>query len=263
LENYAFQLEDNGFKMWNQLKSLSKDELKEKGEMSNEDATVCHAVLSANAERPDLLRKFQIPEFRDIIAFFQARFPQAKISQARSFALTLTDELGVSDFSCHQISSYLTDAKGPAEAIALLEDGLPSLEKAEAARKRPDAPPPAKPPTCWVYRWLKTKDLEAHAMPLMGQGLETREDVLGAPLDHEKLEKIGIQKIGDRCKVLKAIEDERSSPSDVPAEPKPDEKADESEKKASEKTEGAEKDHDQERKDEKAGKEKKSSKKAK
>merc|ERR1711904_614116 len=129
--------------MWNQLKSLSKDELKEKGEMSNEDATVCHAVLSANAERPDLLRKFQIPEFRDIIAFFQARFPEAKVSQARRFALALTDELGVSDFSCHQINTYLTDAKGPAEAIALLEDGLPSLPKADAARKRPDPPPPS------------------------------------------------------------------------------------------------------------------------
>merc|ERR1712070_597790 len=76
LEQYAFQLEDNGYQMWNELKALSVDELKEKGEMSKEDATICHAVLSAKEDRPDLLRKFQIPEFRDIIAFFQARFPE-------------------------------------------------------------------------------------------------------------------------------------------------------------------------------------------
>jgi len=211
LEQYAFQLEDNGYQMWNELKALGLDELKEKGEMSKEDATICHAVLSAKEDRPDLLRKFQIPEFRDIIAFFQARFPEAKASQARSFAQSLTDELGVSDFSCHQINAYLANAKGPVEAIARLEEGLPSLKKAQAARKRPDASPPAAPPTCWVYTWLKSKDLEAHAPPLMGQGLETREDILDAPLDHEALTKIGIQKIGDRCKLLRYIEAERAA----------------------------------------------------
>lgn len=221
LETYAFGLEDNGYKMWNELKALSKDELKEKGDMSAEDATVCHAMCSNNADRPDLLRKFQLPEFRDIMSFFQARFPEAKLSDARQFALQLTDELGVADNSCYQIQTYLREAKGPMEALAQLGAGLPDLKNAEAARKRPEAPPPKGEPTCWVYTWLKSKELLDHSGAFLGQALEAREDVLDAPLDHKALQEMGIQRIGDRCKILRCIEEERSAPSSQPEQKKP------------------------------------------
>merc|ERR1711924_65276 len=47
-----------------------------------------------------------------------------------------------------------------------------------------------------------------------GQALETLEDILRAPIDHSALEAMGIKKIGDRCKILKIIEEERSSKKD-------------------------------------------------
>lgn len=211
LESYGFTLEDNGYKTWSQLKDLTKDELKEKGEMSPADAGICHAVLSNSEQRPDLLRKFQIPEFTDIVAFFRARFPEANLSEARHFALQLTDELGIADFSCHQIEAYLKEAKGPKEAAANLDESLPSLEKAEAARKRPESGPAPADPTCWVYTWLKSKKMEEHAPAFIGQALEARDDVLAAPLDHKPLEDMGIKKIGDRCRILRYIEEERSN----------------------------------------------------
>jgi hypothetical protein len=210
LEQYAFKLEDEGYKLWAELKGISKEDLKDKMEMSPADVALCHAVLTNSEDRPDILRRFQIPEFSDIISFYCSRFPQAGLSTARKFALQLTDELGNADFSCHQITTYLANAKDAADALSNLEQGLPSLEKAEAARKRPEAPPPAEEPTCWIYTWLKSHSAEAHAPAFMGQALETRETLLEAPLDHKALEAMGIGKIGDRCLLLRLIEKERS-----------------------------------------------------
>jgi len=215
LEKYAFNLEDAGFKMWSDFKHMSKDELKDKGQMPDGDANICHAVLSASAERPDLLRQFQIPEFKDIMSLFVARFPEAAPSKARRFAVEITDELGVSEFSWYQIQAYLKKMKSAKEAIEGIENGLPNLEKAEAARQRPEPPPPKETPTCWIYVWLKSKGLEMHADAFMRQDLQAREDVLDAPLDHKALQEMGITKIGSRCKILRCIEEEKSKKTDV------------------------------------------------
>jgi len=212
LEEHAFNLEDAGFKLWSDVKHLSKDELKDKGQMPEADAFICHAVLTSSAERPDLLRKFHIPEFTDIMAFFSARFPHAKPAEARHFAVKLTDELGAADFSCFQIETYLKEAQSQAAAVHGLEEGLLSLEKAEAARKRPEAPPPSADPTCWVYTWLKSKELQKHADAFIGQNLQTREDLLDAPMEHKQLDDMGIKKTGDRCQILRYIQAERSQP---------------------------------------------------
>lgn len=234
LEQFAYNLEDQGFKLWSGFKHLTKDELKDKGQMSDADAIVCHAVLTNSAERPDLLRKFAKPEYADIVVLFSSRFPHAKDANAREFALQLTDGLGVCDFSCHQIEAYLKDAKGPFEAKRGISEGLLPLDKAEAARKRPDPPPPTPTPTCWVYTWLKSKELEANADAFIGQALTTREDVLEAPLDHKSLTEMGITKIGERTRVLRCIEEERSNPKPLEEEKSPEKNKDGSDEKKDE-----------------------------
>merc|ERR1712023_239020 len=108
----------------------------------------------------------------------------------------------------HGIQTYLKGAKSPGDALAKIDEGLPSLEKAIAARERPK-PPPKEEPKEWVYTWLKSKKMESLAGPLMGQALETRDDILEAPLDHKALDDMGIKKIGERCKLLRYIEEER------------------------------------------------------
>jgi len=214
LDKYAFDLEDAGFKVWHDLRTLSKDDLKAKGNMSDADAVVCHAVLDGNAERPDLLRLYQSPEFGDIQTLFQARFPDASEADARRFALELTDELGVCDFSCFQISNYLAEVKGgPAQAMRGLKEGLPTLDEAEAARKRPEPPPPAEDPTDWVHVWLKEAGLADLSGHFLDQKLSTRDDILGAPIDDATLKELGMNKLGHRCKVLRMIAEERKKDS--------------------------------------------------
>mmetsp|Transcript_108744 Transcript_108744/g.307411 ORF Transcript_108744/g.307411 Transcript_108744/m.307411 type:complete len:1066 (+) Transcript_108744:60-3257(+) len=212
LEKYAFKLEDAGYKYWADFKHMSKDDLKNELGMSGEDATLCHAVLSGNEERADLLRKFHIPEFADLQALFAARFPQASPDQARRFAVQLTDELGVADFSCLQVKNYLDGVGGgPAEASHGLRDGLTSLEAAEAARVRPPAPPaPPGHEDKWVYGWLKEIGLEEFTAQFVNQAIMTREDVLGAPMEHDNLQSIGITKLGERCMVIRHLLAERA-----------------------------------------------------
>merc|ERR1712046_187937 len=108
----------------------------------------------------------------------------------------------------HQIETDLANAKSPAQAFQGLEENLLSLDKAEAARKRPEAPPPQPEPTCWVHTWLKSKKLEGHSGSFIKQALESREDVLEAPLDHKTLENLGVSAIGERCKIMRYIEEE-------------------------------------------------------
>lgn len=211
LESYAFTLEDAGFKLWREFKDLSKDTLKEKGGFSDDEASLCVAILTNDDKRPDLMRKFAIPEFGDTMALFRNRFPHSKPSDARQFAVQITDELGVGEFSYHQLETYLSGAKSPAQALENIEEGLPTNEKAEAARKRPEPPPPAAEPTNWVYTWLKPHELHCYADAFLGQALTSKEDIVGAPLDHKILEGMDIKKIGHRCKLLRLVEELKST----------------------------------------------------
>lgn len=210
LEMYSFALEDAGCVLWSELKALSKDELKEKGAMSPKDAAFCHAVLSCNSDRPDMLRQFQLPEFGDVMDIFSLRFPSARKETAREFALQITDTLGEAAFSHIQIQAYLNGAKTPASALQGLGDGLPSFATAQAARVRPDQPPPAKESEDWVHVWLKAEGLEGLSGMFLGQALATREDVLGASLGLDALKQMGIQKLGEQCKILRMIEAEKA-----------------------------------------------------
>lgn len=214
LEKYAFELEDKGYKFWVDWKHLSKDEIKAQAGMSPQEAQFCHAVLVGDMERPDLLRKFQLPEFFDITEFFRERFPSASPSSARRFARELTDELGATTFSCYQIQKYLQDVKDVAEALGEIGKGLLREEDAQSLRTKPEPPPAPSPPTAWIFVWLKENDLEDHFPAFLGQALSTRDDILDAPLDHVALEKMGINKIGHRCKILRLIEKEKSMQND-------------------------------------------------
>jgi len=211
LEEYAFNLEDNKFKMWVEWKHLSKDELKDKAEMPEKVAAFCHSVLQASKDRADLVRKFQLPLFADLQSFFQSRFPEAPAQDAQRFAVRLTDDAGSTHVSCLQVECYLKEAKSPAEALANLAQGLLPVAVAEAARKRPEAPPPPKECEEWVHLWLKKEGLEHQSGPFMGQALLKRDEVLGAPLDHIILTGMGINKIGERCKILKMIAAEKGT----------------------------------------------------
>lgn len=214
LESHAFELEDAGFKMWQDWKHLSVDDLKGKAGMSDKEATLCHAVLQANAERPDLLHLFQLPEFADIEDAFATRFPEASAQQAREFAAALSDELGVSEFSRHQVHQCLAAAAGPAEALSGLAAALPALEAADAARKRPDPPPPPGEPEEWVHNWLKEAGLAHLSQGFRDQALCSREEVLAAPIDDKLLsEPLGVKKLGERCKVLALLKKETSESS--------------------------------------------------
>mmetsp|Transcript_92155 Transcript_92155/g.280125 ORF Transcript_92155/g.280125 Transcript_92155/m.280125 type:complete len:260 (-) Transcript_92155:72-851(-) len=207
LEEHAFDLEDAGFKLWQDWKHLGKDEIKEKANMGDTDAAFCHAVLTGNKERSDLLRHFQTPEFRDLVEFFRARFPSAPLADARHFGVLLTDELGFCNFSCWQVEQYLKHCESHRSALSRLDEALPSLAAAEAARKRPEPPPPRGEPEDWVHGWLKAASLAEHSSAFLDQALSTRDDVLGAPLDHAALQEMGIKKLGERCKILRMIKD--------------------------------------------------------
>lgn len=213
LEDYAFTLEENGYKYWHDWKHLGKDELKDKGDMSDKDAIFCHAILSGNKDRPDLLRQFEIPEFADLVNMFRMQFPSVSDNMARTFALNLTDELGVCDFSRCQVQEYLgsSHAATPKKALSSLQDGLQPLAVAEAARKKPEAPPPPEESKEWVHLFLKSKGLEQHSQIFLDQELKSREDVLGAPLDHALLEKIGIRQVGVRGQILRMIGEEKKA----------------------------------------------------
>lgn len=203
LEDKAFALEDAGFKFWNDWKHLSKDEIKEKGGMSDQEAAVCHAVIQGNAERADLLRDFQIPEFADIEDFFSIRFPSATAGDARAFALALTDELGAAEFSCLQVRRYLEAAKSPGDAKNGIEVGLQPLSVAEQARVRPPPPPKEEPVEDWLQQWLKGAGLEHLVGKFREAALEDRETIVDATINEGVLEKIGVTKIGEQTKLLK------------------------------------------------------------
>jgi len=211
LEQYAFALEDKGFKFWADLKSLSKEDIEKHGKMSELEAKICHAVLTNDTARYDLLRLFHKPEFQDVMEFFSEWFPQSSALEARKFAVELTDALGQTEFSCFQIQSYLREAKGPVEAINGLEEGLVTLKKAEMSRKRPEEKLAVEEnqTTSWVGGWLESIGLQTYTCKFTEQAIETREDLLGAPIDHGTLQEMGVQKIGDRCKIMRAVAKER------------------------------------------------------
>eukprot|EP00927_Polykrikos_kofoidii_P072555 TRINITY_DN68659_c0_g1_i1.p1 TRINITY_DN68659_c0_g1~~TRINITY_DN68659_c0_g1_i1.p1 ORF type:complete len:1096 (-),score=214.05 TRINITY_DN68659_c0_g1_i1:241-3453(-) len=210
LEKYSFKLEEEGYRLWVDFKDLSKDDLKAAGDMSKEDAALCHAVLQGSKERPDLVRMCEMPEFADLQDSFISRFPGASSKQAQKFAIMLTDATGVTHVSCFQVKSFLEEAKSPVEALSTVTQGLPLPVVAEAARKPPEPPPPPPAaPKSWIEEWFEGADLERYSQIFMDQSLSLRDDLLDAPLDHKTLEGWGINKMGVRCKILRMIEAEK------------------------------------------------------
>ena len=76
---------------------------------------------------------------------------------------------------------------------------------ASAKRVKPDPPAPPPEPTDWVHVWLKSHELQHLANILKGEAVLTEADVVAAPLDHETLKAIGVNKIGERCKLLRLL----------------------------------------------------------
>merc|ERR1712232_448092 len=150
----------------------------------------------------------------DVVDLFTLRFPNARAESAREFALKITDALGESFFSHYQIKKYLDGATTVNAALQGVDDGLPSLAKAKAARVRPEPPAPPGEPDDWGHGWLKEAGLAGLSDVFIQQALSTREDVLGAPFDHESLDKIGVKKVGERCKFLRMIEKEKANTKD-------------------------------------------------
>jgi hypothetical protein len=62
-----------------------------------------YRFLQHSTTRPDLLRKFQLPEFVDLKRLFLIRFPTADNAHALKFARALTDELGCAAVSLLQV----------------------------------------------------------------------------------------------------------------------------------------------------------------
>jgi len=87
--------------------------------------------------------------------------------------------------------------------------GLLRLRDAEAARVRPEPPPPAEEPKDWIHVWLKEKKLEGYSNGFRDNALSERDDVLAAELDDQLLEKIGVDKIGDRKKIVRMLDTEK------------------------------------------------------
>ncbi len=100
-------LEDSGFSLWSDIKNFTKDDLMNKAGMPTRTAEAVAVVLKGDAaERPDLLRGFQLPDFADLLDLFEQRFPAAGsggAGEAREFARALTDELGVASLSFLQV----------------------------------------------------------------------------------------------------------------------------------------------------------------
>lgn len=211
LEEHAFALEDEGFKFWSDLKAMEEEKLKttlEESGLSEKQAEECHAVLTADKERPELLRKFMLPEFPDIVAMFHLRFPAASKSTARSFAREITDELGLTEFSCLQVDQYLKNSKSVQEALNGTAEGLKPGRQAEAERTRPDDDSADESESeTWLCKWLKAEGLEELEHEFEEQALETRTDVIDASLDADTLEKIGVKRLGQRVKLLRMVQE--------------------------------------------------------
>ena len=92
LQKYAPQMEAAGYKNWHDFKHFeSKDEWVQNALMTDiGHANLCHEVNKASPQRPDLLRKFHIPEFADLKRQYMLRFPSAVDTQACAFARALT-----------------------------------------------------------------------------------------------------------------------------------------------------------------------------
>merc|ERR1719421_1012133 len=125
LEEHAYEMEDKGYKYWHEWRHLGVDELKECG-LATEEAKMLHHVICGNAERPDVLRQFQIPEFSDLVQRFAARFPATEAA-ALQFAQALTDELGAAEVSCFQVEQYLAAATDARDALLHVAARLPRL----------------------------------------------------------------------------------------------------------------------------------------
>ena len=169
--------------------------------LSDKDANICVNVSSANAERPDLTRMFQLVEFGDLKAQFSARFPLAELDVACRFARALSDEAGCSSFSVFQIETYLQGSTDAQQALTDWPNRLLSLEKAQKARVKPAKPEPPAECTESGYVWMKGKKLEQHWDHFEGQAIVSVDDLKAAEWTHELLEKIGVGKLGDRCKI--------------------------------------------------------------
>mmetsp|Transcript_14822 Transcript_14822/g.32680 ORF Transcript_14822/g.32680 Transcript_14822/m.32680 type:complete len:1078 (+) Transcript_14822:73-3306(+) len=209
LTQYYFDLKNEGLDLWVQWKHFSKDDLKDKANMSAKDAEYCHFVLQASKDRPDLVRQFQTPQFADLKSLFSIRFPDAPKQEAQRFAVRLTDDTGRTHVSCKQVENYLKEAKSVSDAINNLLQGLPPHAVAQAALVPPKAPPPPEDPKDWVFLWLKENGLEQHGPVFINQALSDRDDVLKAPIDLNFLNANGVTKLGERCKILRLLQEEK------------------------------------------------------
>lgn len=218
LEKYAFSVEDRGYRLAQDWKHMDKDAICKMSGMKDQEATLVQAVLAGKTERADLLHLFHSPEFHDITRLYSLQFPKGPRQEAIKFAREMTDELGSSQFSYHQVTQYLRDLHNDNETAQRVEGGLMCVEEAEAKRQRPVEPDD------WVTTWLEGFGMEKYAQAFRDEALVDRAMVLKAPLDDGKIQEMGMMKMGERLLFISMLEKEKEKDKPKGEVPKNNEK---------------------------------------
>jgi len=219
LERYLPKMEEEGYSLWHDFKHFSKDDWEEEISMSPEDAVLCDAVNTGSKERPDMLRKFQLPEFADLKRLFLLRFPSCEDIHVLGFARALTNELGSASVSLFQVESFLESTNSAAEAFscAKVTPDLGSSQRemkavegaAQKKKEEEEEARKAEENQDWMQDLLRKIGKEEYYDKFVEQELISKDLVLKAITSPPVLEKIGITALGARIAIFEAINHQR------------------------------------------------------
>ena len=208
LEKFAPQLEANGYHTWHDVKTFEKETWKEQVYgLSEQEAVWCDVVNKGSEARPDLLRKFQIPEFMDLKRQLMLRFPSATVREGLTFARTLSDPLSSTSFSFFQVNNFLESVNSAEEAIQSASAIGSRLNSSSSfgnlfGDQQQD----------WVHRFLKNNDKIKYYGKFVKEEITTRELVCAAVTVEEDLQTVfEIKAKGARMSLFKAIQAEKKA----------------------------------------------------
>jgi len=124
VEKYIGEFHKNGFRTWPEF--MERELYQKDFGFSDDELNRVRLISDKNANRPDVQRLFQLPEFMDIIRLYKKRFPDSTEKDAYPFARALTDELGQTRYSVYQITQYLKNISSIETSLSQLHISFPN-----------------------------------------------------------------------------------------------------------------------------------------
>jgi len=227
MEKYAFEFDQKGYKIANQLLTIKTVESMSKFVRGSVGKTL-HVMLQNNDKDANVISALHCSSRIGILKIFLMKYGSGAYQQASDFASLVTSRGGTTGHvSTLQIEKHLE--KYSDDATAAVENAVDELLCCKL-----ECPPPKKArrvPSNWVYKAFRRYDKNLQkdhgvAVGLLklaslfeSAGILTKTDLLADPVfSNEELESIGIRKVGEQRLVLRFIKSLRSgAPSHVPA----------------------------------------------